>query len=170
MSAIALLFYVFEGVAALAALSLLFVRNVFYGALLLMICLLAIAAIYILSFAEVVAVTQVLIYAGGILVVIIFGIMLTSKLAGKPLVVTHANTFLATLGGGALFLLFVYLIKQTVLPVADNSSVLAEKNVEKVGLSIMTDFVLPFEIAGILLLAALVGAAVLASVLNTKES
>lgn len=170
MSAIALLFYVFEGVAALAALSLLFVRNVFYGALLLMICLLAIAAIYILSFAEVVAVTQVLIYAGGILVVIIFGIMLTSKLAGKPLVVTHTNTFLATLGGGALFFLFVYLIKQTALPVADNSSVLAEKNVEKVGLSIMTDFVLPFEIAGILLLAALVGAAVLASVLNTKES
>lgn len=170
MSAIALLFYVFEGVAALAALSLLFVRNVFYGALLLMICLLAIAAIYILSFAEVVAVTQVLIYAGGILVVIIFGIMLTSKLAGKPLIVTHANTFLATLGGGALFLLFVYLIRQTALPVPDNSNMLAEKNVEKVGLSIMTDFVLPFEIAGILLLAALVGAAVLASVLNTKES
>lgn len=169
MSAIALLFYVFEGVAALAALSLLFVRNVFYGALLLMICLLAIAAIYILSFAEVVAVTQVLVYAGGILVVIIFGIMLTSKLAGKPLVVTHANTFLATLGGGALFLLLVYLIRQTALPVVDNSNMLAEKNVERVGLSIMTDFVLPFEIAGILLLAALVGAAVLASVLKMKE-
>lgn len=169
MSAIALLFYVFEGVAALAALSLLFVRNVFYGALLLMICLLAIAAIYVLSFAEVVAVTQVLVYAGGILVVIIFGIMLTSKLAGKPLVVTHANTFLATLGGSALFLLLVYLIGQTTLPAVDTSSTLAEKNVERVGLSIMTDFVLPFEIAGILLLAALVGAAVLASVLKTKE-
>lgn len=169
MSAASLLFYVFEGVAALAALALLFVRNVFYGALLLMVCLLGIAAIYVLSFAEVVAVTQILVYAGGILVVIIFGIMLTSKLAGKPLVVTHANVFLALLSSGALLLILIYLIAQITFPVADGATTLAGKNVERVGLSIMTDFVLPFEIAGILLLAALVGAAVLASTLKSKE-
>ena len=108
MSVPTLLFYVFEGVAALAAAGLLFVRNVFYAALLLMICLLAIAAIYVLSYAEVVAVTQILVYAGGILVIIIFGIMLTAKLAGKPLVVKHANTFLAPLTGAAFFILLVY--------------------------------------------------------------
>jgi NADH-quinone oxidoreductase subunit J len=52
----------------------------FHGALLLITCLLALAGIYVIAFAEFVAVTQILVYAGGILVVIIFGIMLTTNL------------------------------------------------------------------------------------------
>jgi NADH:ubiquinone oxidoreductase subunit 6 (subunit J) len=61
MSFVTVMFYFFEAVAVLAGLSLVFVRNVFYGALLLIVCLLSIAAIYILAFAEFVAVTQILI-------------------------------------------------------------------------------------------------------------
>ena len=90
MSLVAFMFYFFEAVAALSAVALALVRNVFYGALLLVVCLLALAGIYVLAFAEFIAVTQILIYAGGILVIIIFGIMLTTKISEKPLVVEHS--------------------------------------------------------------------------------
>ena len=65
--------YFFEIAAALSAVSLIFIRHVFYGALLMVICLLSVAGLYVLMFAEFVAVTQVLVYAGGVLVIIIFG-------------------------------------------------------------------------------------------------
>ena len=65
------IFYFFETVAALSAISLIFIRSVFYGALLVIVCLLAVAGIFVLAFAEFLAVTQILVYAGGILVVIL---------------------------------------------------------------------------------------------------
>ena len=77
------MFYFFEAFAAISAIALIFIKNVFYGALLLIICLLCLAGIYIMAFAEFIAVTQILVYAGGILVVIIFGIMLTTKISGN---------------------------------------------------------------------------------------
>ena len=97
------IFYFFEAVAALSAISLIFIRNVFYGALLLIICLLALAGIFVLAFAEFIAVTQILVYAGGILVVILFGIMLTTKISGKPLVVEHNNKFSGSLSRDFIF-------------------------------------------------------------------
>jgi NADH:ubiquinone oxidoreductase subunit 6 (subunit J) len=95
--------YFFEAIAAAAAIAIVLVRNVFYGALLLIVCLLALAGIYVLAFAEFVAVTQILIYAGGILVIIIFGIMLTTRIADKPLKVEHANIFSGLLLAGGCF-------------------------------------------------------------------
>ncbi|HPH47169.1 MAG TPA: NADH-quinone oxidoreductase subunit J, partial [Chryseolinea sp.] len=69
MTVLNFIFYFLEAVAALSAISIIFIRNVFYGALLLITCLLALAGIYVLAFAEFIAVTQILIYAGGILVI-----------------------------------------------------------------------------------------------------
>ena len=76
MNMTSFLFYFFEAVAAISSIALVFIRNVFYGALLLISCLLALAGIYVLAFAEFIAVTQIMVYAGGILVVIILGIKL----------------------------------------------------------------------------------------------
>jgi len=168
MSLTSIMFYFFALVAALSAISMVFVKNVFYGALLLIVCLLSVAGIYVLAFAEFVAVVQILIYAGGILVVIIFGIMLTSRIAGKPLLVQHANKFLGLLVSGVMFVLLVYLFSQqsfthTSLPPQP------EKQIGKIGVGLITDFVLPFEIAGVLLLAALIGASVLASTMKSNR-
>jgi NADH-quinone oxidoreductase subunit J len=84
-----ILFYMFVVLTGVSALGILFIKNVFHAALLLLVSLLSIAGIYIINFAELVAVTQILIYAGGILILLIFGIMLTSRLSGKPLIVTN---------------------------------------------------------------------------------
>ncbi len=97
MTDASILFYPFALLAAVAAVAILVVRNVFYGALWLLTCLLSVAAIYVLANAEFVAVTQILIYAGGIAVVILFGVMLTSRVAGVPLVVQRLATCSAVL-------------------------------------------------------------------------
>ena len=143
-------------------------RHVFYGALLLIVCLLAIAGIYVLAFAEFVAITQILIYAGGILVVIIFVIMLTAR-SEKPLVVEHTNVFGGILISVAFFGAMVFLLTNETLPVATpvtSSSSLSHVNI--IGVSLMTTYMLPFEASGILLLMALIGAAVIASTIKRK--
>ena len=117
MNMTTLLFYIFEAVAALSSIALIFIRNVFYGALFFIACLLALAGIYVLAFAEFIAVTQILVYAGGILVVIIFGIMLTTKISGKPLVVEHAYDFQGPWQDILFFALLVFTIQKSLLRV-----------------------------------------------------
>ncbi|HEY5916929.1 MAG TPA: NADH-quinone oxidoreductase subunit J [Chryseolinea sp.] len=168
MNLTSILFYTFEALAALSSIALIFVRNVFHGALLLITCLLALAGIYVLAFAEFVAVTQILVYAGGILVVIIFGIMLTTKLSGKPLLIEHVYRFSGTLAGGLFFALLVYTIANESFKTLPPQTALTE--IRTIGVGLMTEFVLPFEVAGILLLVALIGAAIIASSTKTKKT
>jgi NADH:ubiquinone oxidoreductase subunit 6 (subunit J) len=161
MSLYTVIFYFFEAMAAVSALLLIFTRNVFYGALLLITCLLAIAGIYVLSFAEFIAVTQIMVYAGGVLVLIIFGIMLTVRLGEKPLAVEHVNIFSAAIIGVALLTILCAYLKPPRVPTP--RPINTENTLETIGSNLLTEYLIPFEIAGILLLAALVGAAVIAS-------
>ena len=162
------MFYFFASLSAVSALLLAVVRHVFYGALLLIVCLLALAGIYVLAFAEFVAITQILIYAGGILVVIIFGIMLTTR-SEKPLAVEHTNIFAGALIATAFFGAMVFLLTNETLPIADPSTSPGSLNhVNTIGVSLMTTYMLPFEVSGILLLMALIGAAVIASTIKRK--
>jgi NADH:ubiquinone oxidoreductase subunit 6 (subunit J) len=156
-----IIFYFFEAVAAGCALALIFTRNVFYGALLLITCLLAVAGLYVLSFAEFVAVTQIMVYAGGVLVLIIFGIMLTARLGEKPLVVEHSNLFSASVVGIALLAVLCLYLRA---PLKNNPGTPGNGNsIETIGINLLTEYLIPFEIAGVLLLISLVGAAVIAS-------
>ena len=156
------LFYFFECCAGIAALSIVFSRNLFHAALFLLGCLLSIAGLYVLAWAEFVAITQLLIYAGGVLVLILFGIMLTAKMGTRPLIVLHAHEFSGALVGVGFMSLMIFSFfgnfSQEATELARNAP-----QMESIGLTLMTTFLLPFEIAGILLLIALVGAAVIAS-------
>ena len=170
MSLYTFLLYFFMAVAGASAIAIACSKNVFKAALFLLACLLSVAALYVLAFAEFIAIAQILIYAGGILVLIIFGIMLTSKLAGKSLQVDHAHLFSGILAGATLFILLVKLIAESSIiktPVAMNSSV---ASLETIGVEMLTTFALPFELTGILLLMSLIGAAVLASFKKTKNT
>jgi NADH:ubiquinone oxidoreductase subunit 6 (subunit J) len=171
MTLVSFMFYFFEAVVALSAIGLALVRNVFYGALLLIVCLLALAGIYVLAVAEFVAITQILIYAGGILVVIIFGIMLTSKISGKPLVVEHTFIFSGLLVSCGCFALMVYVLSKEPFPqTAVPSGPTSFSHVNTIGIALFSKYMLPFEIAGLLLLMALVGAAVIASTIKSNKA
>lgn len=159
----------FELAVATSALSLIFIRNVFYGALLMVICLLSIAGLYVLMFAEFIAITQIVVYAGGILVVIIFGIMITSKISGKPLVVEHTRIFGGLLSGGLFFGLLIYAFTSHTFHTGIFADGLVYQSVQRIGVELMSEYVLPFEIAGILLLVALIGSAVIASTKSNQH-
>jgi NADH:ubiquinone oxidoreductase subunit 6 (subunit J) len=164
MSAVTLIFYFFMLLAALGAVGILFSNNVFKGAIYLLVSLISVAALYALSFAEFLAVTQILIYAGGIAVVILFGIMLTTRISGRPLVVKNTHQ----LSGGLVAVILFTLLLQYLpaLPAWDRT--LGPENISSIGLTLFSAYTLPFELAGLLLLLALIGAAVITSHLKSK--
>jgi NADH:ubiquinone oxidoreductase subunit 6 (subunit J) len=165
MNVQSLIFYFFETLTALSAIGILFVKNVFKGVLLLLVCLLSLAGIYVLAFAEFVAVTQIMIYAGGVVVVIIFGIMLTSKISGIALKVDNANVFAGLISAFSLFALLVNFLSQFS---GKTNMLQPEDSVSLTGMALMTNMLLPFELAGILLLIALIGAAIISTESKTQ--
>lgn len=164
MKTAGILFYFFMLMAVSGALAILFSKNVFRSAIYLLVSLLSIAALYVLSFAEFLAVTQILIYAGGITVIIIFGIMLTTRISGKPLVVENTHVLSGALAGIALFILLIRYLPDLS---GDHGTVAAE-SISVIALQIFSLYTIPFEIAGLLLLIALIGAAVITSDLKSK--
>ena len=172
MSTETLLFYLFGAVTAGGALALVLVKNLLHAALALLATLLGVAAIYVLLSADLLAVVQLMVYVGGVLVLIIFGIMLMGTSAtGAPLVESHNRIW-----GSALFLVvlggLLYVIVQAFVGLEDTRPVAwvePASTVKPTGMALLTTYVLPFELVSILLLVALVGAAYLAAPLPKKE-
>lgn len=166
---IEVMFYLFSGAAVLSALVILFSRNILYAAFSLVITFLSIAGIYVIAGAEFVAITQIIVYVGGIVVLLIFGIMLTNKISGKAMVTGAQNKFTGTVVVVALSALMLYAvfkinfsILNSQLPVEKYISDTEYNNVNQLGIGLMSDYILPFEVAAVLLLIALVGAATIA--------
>ena len=156
------IFYGLAAVMVASALRVVTVRNVVHAALYLVLVFAGVAGIFILLAAEFVAVVQVLVYIGAILVLFLFGTMLTRAPIGgahdldNPAGMKAAG---ALSGAGLLFLLAAILYdgfgKTKVEPNVVTRS-------GDIGLAIFQDWVIPFEVVSVLLLAALVGAVVLA--------
>lgn len=170
MTPLHILFYFFGGLAALAALSILYVKNIFHAALALLVCLLSLAALFILLQAEFLAISQILLYAGGVVILIIFGIMLTNKAGGQPIPIKNSGLLRGLFVGGSTFFMLIFLVRKSLFVLSQTTSVPTNKNnIQQVGVELLTDYVLPFEIAGVLLLAVLIGAATLAGFKQVKE-
>jgi NADH-quinone oxidoreductase subunit J len=164
-----IIFYTFAALAVISALMILFTPNVLYAAFLLIITFLCISAVYVFAGADFIAITQVLVYVGGVLVLMIFGVMLTNQLSGKAVTTRGHHQFWAALIGLSLFGLLGFMILQVNFASLDwiqqsvaNEQLIRESTVQTLGVQMMSDFVLPFEVAGILLLVALIGAAFIA--------
>ena len=122
----------------------------------------AVAALYVFAGADFIAVTQIMVYVGGILVMLIYGVMFTNRQKNVTgMLVESKNLFL---GLGVAILLFSILAKgiyQTDFDYLPSSS-LQESSIDKLGVGLMTDYLIPFELSAILLLVALMGAATIA--------
>ncbi|MEQ8471596.1 MAG: NADH-quinone oxidoreductase subunit J [Marinoscillum sp.] len=156
-----ILFAFFTIMVVLPVIFLIFTRNIIRAAFALVIAFLGLAAIYVLLNAELMAVVQILIYAGGVVVLLIFGIMLTKRMNQEGVFSGHRNTLL----GGLIFLVvlgfLMALITSSGLTWASQES-LPSDQVRTVGIMFLTDYLLGFEIIAFLLLVALVGSAYLA--------
>lgn len=162
-------FYAFAALTIAGALGIVFTRNILYATFSLLLTFLGVAALYVLAGADLLAVVQIMIYVGGVLVLMIFGIMLTSKTTDKYLPSPTHNRIAGTLAGLALFGLFITaILKANVWALTwinksqPDTQTVMESTVAGIGINLMTDFVLPFEVAGILLMVALLGAAYIA--------
>lgn len=154
-----LLFYILAGLLILSSLMVVFVRNVVHCALALVAALLLMAVLFVSLYAPMVGILQVLVYAGAIMVLFLFVIMFLNPTA------LERRRILWGLGSTVLATLLVVML----LPM-----MLATRAADKIKLidgfgspkalaeSLFTDYVLPFEIASVLLLVAIVGAVVLA--------
>ncbi len=164
----ALLFYFFAAVAVLGALGVVTQRNPMYGAFALLVSFLAVAALFLLRHAEFVAVVQVFVYAGGIMVLFLFVIMLINLHQLQETAMFGVNARLAVLITLLLVGVFVTLFLGAELGGAAGSpeaftSVGGEVvgNTEAVAWSLYRDYLLPFEIVSVFLLVAMIGAVVL---------
>jgi NADH-quinone oxidoreductase subunit J len=158
-----LAFYTLAGMSVCSALMIVFSKNVVQSIFLLVVVFIGIAGIYMISGAEFVGVTQILVYVGGILILLMFGIMLTNRMDGQELTTGHKRLMPAVIIGGAL----MFILTSTVLKNVDAFQLSGEvksfnselTKTQSIGINLMTDQVLALEITAVLLLVALVGAA-----------
>jgi NADH-quinone oxidoreductase subunit J len=136
-------------------------RNIVHAALYLVVALASVAGIYLLLAAPFVAFVQVIIYVGAIVVLLLFGIMLTRAPVGRRVLdnTIRARIGALVVGGGVFAMLTTFLVRAFG---GDRIVNRAATATAALGTSIFRNFVLPFEAVSVLLLAALVGAIVLA--------
>ena len=139
-----------------SALAVVLSKNLFHSVLWLAVALVGTAGVFLLLRAEFLAAVQVLLYAGGVVTVVVFAIVVTERLVGTRLSHTSRALVRGALAAGA-FLAFVL---QWVWRVPRPADAVAQTGdvTKQIGRSLLTTFVLPFELLAVLLLAALIGA------------
>lgn len=144
-----------------AAVGVVTFRSIFHSALALVVTLLGIAAIYLGLGADFIAVVQVLLYVGAVMTLVLFAIMLTHRLGDKSIPQTNSQS-LPALGALLLFVFFMvsYFLKanwaQITVPASERVDVPA------LATALLGPYVFPFEVVSVILIAALVGAIVIA--------
>jgi NADH-quinone oxidoreductase subunit J len=159
------LFIFFGGIAAVTAIMMITRKSPVISALFLILNFASLAGIYLVLNAQFIAVAQIIVYAVAIMVLFLFVIMLLRPENEKLLSFKPALKIFAVAVAGIIFLQIVYLIFFTnpgsaITPVMESS--IKAGTVEEIGRELFTNYVLPFEAAGFLLLAATIGALVLA--------
>lgn len=138
-----------------------FGNNLIHSVFALMGTFLGVAGIYIFLNADFLAVTQIVVYVGGILVLLVFGIMLTNKISTAQISQSSVQKGL----GVFVILGLLAIVLTAVLPhdwVGSIAPKAFEETAEGIGKLLFTDYLILFEIASVLLLGALIGAATLA--------
>ena len=161
-----LIFYCFAALTVGSAMVVVFHKRMIYSAFALLFTFLGVAALYAYMAADFLAASQLLIYVGGILILIIFGVFLTTRIMSLDIPQQTHQRFLALIPVGIIGILLLWVIVSTpwitVTPVT-------EPTTKELGKLLLTDYLVPFELASILLLAALVGAMRLARYFRMED-
>lgn len=156
-----IIFWFFAVITLVSAGVVVFSRNIIYSAFSLLFTFFGVAGIYVLLNADFIAVAQVMIYVGGILVLLLFGVMLTNKIISVDMKTGTLQTIPASIligmTAGVLCGVF-YVTDWRVLQGLPEP----KATINSLGEAFMTTYLLPFEVASVILLVALVGAAMIA--------
>ena len=157
------IFYGFALMTVGSALLVVTVRNIVHAAFSLMVTLFGVAGLYVFLQADFLAATQVIVYVGGILVLILFGVMMTSGRLEMRIHIERGQLLLGGIVSLALLTLLLTVIANTPVwkNLTDDGTELPPTT-EKIGELILAGpFLLPFEVVSVLLLVALIGAALI---------
>lgn len=166
MNLATVLFYIFALMAGGSAVGVVLSRNVVRMAVCLLFTLAGVAGLYFLLGAEFLAAVQLVVYAGGTLILIIFGVMLTSKSPFSRFEPKPGEVVVAVAVGLVMFGALVLAITNASLPGATAAGATDEAAggypMVRLGQALLGDYLLPFEIVSVLLLVVMIGAAYLA--------
>jgi NADH-quinone oxidoreductase subunit J len=154
------LFFVFGGLAALGALSLILQRHPIRSALSLIVVMVSLAVLYLLLGAEFIAAVQIIVYAGAIMVLFVFVIMLLNAAEEERTSFSRAARYAGLPLGVLLTLQLAYWIGRATAGAPPAAAV--PTPTRQLSLLLFRDFVFPFELTSVLILVAILGAMVLA--------
>jgi NADH:ubiquinone oxidoreductase subunit 6 (subunit J) len=165
MTPLMLSFLALVGITCGSALVMLWTKNILHAALAMFMTMLGLAGLYVLAYVDVMAVSHLMIYVGGVLILILFGIMLTNQNSRgdkdqNNLVTEESSRVWPVLIGLAIFAGLVFILSRGNfggVEIADPNSKLSF-----VGISLLTEYAMPFELVGIYLLIALIGSTYIA--------
>ena len=139
-----------------SALAVVLSKNLFHSVLWLALALTGTAGVFLLLEAEFLAAVQLLLYAGGIVTIVVFAIVVTERLVGERITQTNRRITAGIVTSLAFIALVISFISQQ--PLATARQPLTTDLTRTIGESVLTRFVLPFELLGVLMLAAMLGA------------
>jgi NADH:ubiquinone oxidoreductase subunit 6 (subunit J) len=149
-------FWALAVVLLLAALAVVLSKNLFHSVLYLALALVGTAGIFLTLEAEFLAAVQVLLYAGGVVTIVVFAIVVTERLVGDRISQTSREVVTGLILAGGILVAILRVLRSAPLPTARPP--LAGDVTREIGHAILTRFVLPFELLAALFLAALLGA------------
>ena len=143
-----------------SALAVVLSKNLFHSVLWLALALTGTAGVFLMLNAEFLAGVQILLYAGGVVTVVVFAIVVTEKLVGTKL--SHTSRRLA--GGGVVAIVFLAMMVDGLskAPLPALKAPMESEATRQIGLALLTKFLLPFELLAVLLLVSLLSASYLA--------
>jgi len=154
-----IVFYVFAAITVISAALVVLSRSLIYSAFSLLFTFFGVAGLYVFLGADFLAATQMVIYVGGILVLLLFGVMLTHKLYNLDLKTQTFQFVPGLLAAAAVFVTLLLVIGRTRW--AGGQPRALNPTTAQIGELFMKDYILPFEVASVFLLVALIGAAMI---------
>ena len=158
------LFYLFGTIAVIAAISVVACRRVFYSAVSLIVCLCSVSALYMILQSPFIAAVQIIVYAGAILVLYLFVVMLLNLRAEESY---HKQYLVGLVIGLGILIEAVLILSRSgfadrAFPAAAPPPDILAGNTEVIGRALYTTYLFPFEVASLILLVAMIGAIILA--------
>ena len=155
-----IIFYLFAAVTVLSAFFVVSTRNIVRAAFFLLFTFFGVSGLYVMLGADFVAIVQLIVYVGGILILLIFGVMITNKITEVEIKTGTIHTLPAAVGVG----LFTGMLGAVMLGTnwLQLDTEMPESTLSTLGNMLLNEYVLVFELLGILLLVALIGAASMA--------
>ena len=157
-------FYLAAALVIAGGLGVVFTRNIVYAAFALLASMLGVAGVFLLMFAEFLALVQVLIYGGAVVIVVLFSLMLT-RIQDFENLTDHRQWPLAAVISIGVFVLLAASIVTTSVRTVERQSV----GFLALGESLFTDWAVPFEVASLVLLVALIGSIVLVRTVGGRD-